>query len=615
MHDGGTRIDRPRLERRAAACPLPSLWPVAMVDVPSFQGVPWAAFALTGLLCLTIAACLGAARWVRRTGSRMGEAASQRWNLVFQLIGVGLLACFLLGFWWTIPAAWAVLLVAATLFVRGRDPSLPDSRKIFVREGLRNLVTELREHTVPWSHNRQASRPLTLKEQWSQLVGSWRERLSGGPGKAAPGKSGKRTAVAKKPAGGQAADTFTFLKKDGTTVMSIPLGGKATAKVSAHVLKTQQLLLAAIRSEADKLLFEQDDKGCVVRAGIEGAAKDLEKLSADDGRGVISTLKVMADMAGTEPNRAQRGAFAVLLRGVRHQIDVSTAAAAGGERLALRLQQPTQGVSRSGLDALGFRPKVLAQFREAICRPYGLLLVVGPEGSGRTTTLYAAIRELDAKKRKITTVENPIAGRLDDVTQINVDTASGAAVASVLQMVLRQDPDVLLVGSLGDTKTAELACQAALTGHFVLTSFEARDTIDAVIQLITMGLEPMLVQTAVTAVLAQRLARRLCPACRVPCDPPEALLRKFNLKPGAVKHIYKEKGCEKCGGTGFQGLVAIHELLVMNDQIRRLITADPSAHDLKAAAVLNGTLTLQIDGLTKVIHGETTVNEILHVTG
>ncbi|MGI9178362.1 MAG: GspE/PulE family protein, partial [Pirellulales bacterium] len=307
--------------------------------------------------------------------------------------------------------------------------------------------------------------------------------------------------------------------------------------------------------------------------------------------------------------------FAVLLRGVRHQIAVTTAAAAGGERLALRLQRPTQGVSRSGLDALGFRPKILAQFREAICRPYGLLIVAGPEGSGRTTTLYAAIRELDAKKRKITTVENPIAGRLEDVTQINVDTASGAAVASVLQMVLRQDPDVLLVDSLGDTKTAELACQAALTGHFVLTSFEARDTVDAVVQLITMGLEPMLVQTAVTAVLAQRLARRLCPACRVPCDPPEALLRKFNLKPGAVKHIYKEKGCEKCGGTGFQGLVAIHELLVMNDQLRRLITADPSAHDLKAAAVLNGTLTLQIDGLTKVIHGETTVNEILHVTG
>ena len=611
MADGGTRIDR----TGPTSIPLLWLWPIATVDVPSFQGVPWAAIALTGLLCLTIAALLAAARWVRRTGGRMGEAESRRWNLVFRLIGVGFLACFLLGFWWTIPAAWVCLLVAVAAFVRSRDPSLPDSRKILSRHGLRNLVTELREHAVPVSRNRPVARPLSLREQWSQFVAGWGGRLGGGSRKPAAGKSGKRTAAVKKPAGGQAADTFTFLKKDGTTVMSIPLGGKSTAKVSAHVLKTQQLLLAAIRSEADKLALDQDDKGCVVRAGIEGAAKDLEKLSADEGRGVLSTIKVMADIGGPEPGRAQRGAFAVLLRGVRHPIDVSMAQTAAGERLILRLQRPSQGVSGSGLEALGFRPKVLAALREAICRPYGLLLVVGPAGSGRTTTLYAAIRELDAKKRKIATVEDPVAGRLDDVTQINVDTASGAAMASVLQMVLRQDPDVLLVGSLDDTKTAEIACQAALTGHFVLTSLEARDTVDAVVRLIDMGLEPMLIQTSITAILAQRLARRLCPACRVPCDPPEALLRKFNLKPGAVKHIYKEKGCEKCGGSGFQGLVAIHELLVVNDQIRRLITADPSAHDLKAAAVLNGTLTLQIDGLTKVIHGETTINEILHVTG
>jgi type II secretory ATPase GspE/PulE/Tfp pilus assembly ATPase PilB-like protein len=328
----------------------------------------------------------------------------------------------------------------------------------------------------------------------------------------------------------------------------------------------------------------------------------------------MATLKVRADMAATDADTSRQGTFGVLLRGVRYQIDVESTGPATAERMLLRLKRAAAAQHQRGLESLGFRPKVLAQLREAVSRPYGMLLVVGPSGTGRTTTLYAALRELDARKRKIMTVESPVQQPLDDIVQIEVDLAGGATVASVLQMVMRKDPDVVMVGDLDDRKTCEIAMQAALTGHFVFATFEARDTIDALTRLLDLGVEPMLVQTAVTAILAQRLARRLCPKCKVPCEPPEALVRKFNLKPGAIKHIYKEKGCDACGQTGFHGVVPVHELLVMNDQIRKLITAKPSARDIKAAAVLSGTLTMQIDGLTKVVHGDTTVNEILRVT-
>jgi type II secretory ATPase GspE/PulE/Tfp pilus assembly ATPase PilB-like protein len=180
--------------------------------------------------------------------------------------------------------------------------------------------------------------------------------------------------------------------------------------------------------------------------------------------------------------------------------------------------------------------------------------------------------------------------------------------------VLRQDPDVLLVGEIRDRETAEIACQAALTGHFVFSTLHANDSVATVTRLLDLGLEPTLIQTAITAVLGQRLARRLCPHCKEPCDPPEGMLKKFRFKPGEVPQIYREKGCDQCGGTGYRGRMGIHELLVMNDTIRKLITVNPSFADLKKAAVESGTMTLQIDGLLKVIQGETSVNEVLRVT-
>jgi type II secretory ATPase GspE/PulE/Tfp pilus assembly ATPase PilB-like protein len=243
-----------------------------------------------------------------------------------------------------------------------------------------------------------------------------------------------------------------------------------------------------------------------------------------------------------------------------------------------------------------------------------MFLVVGPTGSGKTTTVYASLSEIDAHQHNITTIEDPVEYRLDNITQIAVNTKAGVSFASILRSVLRQDPDVLLVGEIRDRETAEIACQAALTGHFVFSTLHANDSVASIARLLDLGLEPTLIQTAVTAVLGQRLARRLCQQCKEACEPPEGLLKKFKLKPGAIPHIYREKGCEQCGGTGYRGRTGVHELLVMNDAIRGLITPSPSVNDLKKAAVASGTLTLQIDGLMKVIQGETSVNEILRVT-
>lgn len=580
------------------------------VAVPSFPGIPWAPLGLTAAFCAVVVWCVASSGWARRTGPILGADDAQRWRLVFDGLCLGLLAgCTLVGAW-AVPAVGAALAVATLLFIRTKDTALPEGRRVFARGGLRRLAAEFRPHVAAWQHG-EAGPARSLREQVADAVANLRRRLAAAMGKPAAPTRRKGRAVGI----GAAADTFTFLRKDGSAVMALPVSGRPDARAPAHMLKAQQLLQAMLRANASALSLVPVGDLYQISAQARGTERPLEKLASGDARALMAAIRLMAEITD-EAARQGRGEFGVLLRGMRHRIDVETSSADGGERMLLRLHRADGAEERQGVEPLGFRPKLLGQLREATTKPYGMLLVVGPPGSGRTTTLYGVLHDMDPRKRRIMTVEAAIEQRLDDVVQIEVDAAGGAALASVLQMVVKKDPDVVMIDELADRKACEIAMQAALTGHFVLAAFEARDTTDAVVKLVGLGIEPMLVQTAVTAVLAQRIARRLCPRCRVPCEPPEALVKKFNLKPGAVKHVYHEKeaGCEHCRHTGFHGVVPIHELFVMNDQIRRLISATPSARDLKAAAALNGTLTLQIDGLAKVVHGDTTVNEILRVT-
>jgi type II secretory ATPase GspE/PulE/Tfp pilus assembly ATPase PilB-like protein len=286
----------------------------------------------------------------------------------------------------------------------------------------------------------------------------------------------------------------------------------------------------------------------------------------------------------------------------------------GGEKMVIRVLKSSGGMTNSGLGAIGLRTPILTQLREVIHKPYGMFLVTGPTGSGKTTTVYASLSEIDAKQHNVTTIEDPVEYRLDGITQIAVNTAAGVTFAGILRSVLRQDPDVLLVGEIRDKETAEIACQAALTGHFVFSTLHANDTVATITRMLDLGLDPMLIQTAVTAVLAQRLARRLCPACREAYPPPPEFLKRMGLRPEVCKVIYRSKGCPECGNTGYKGRIGLHELLVMNTEIQALITAQPNMTELRTAARKAGTRSLQTDGMLKVVAGVTSIDEVLRVT-
>ncbi len=579
------------------------------MDNPSFVGVPWLGLLLCGLFCMTVAALAGSAAWVRRTASTLGVEAAGRWNLFFG----GLCLAFLVGALTVglpaLAAAWVVLLPALIAFTRRRDARVATSRRYLARSGVATILADIR--TARRREGSRAEEPrLGIREQFGQLVDRMQAAAVKGR-KPSPGRK-HAAAPAAQPKGG-----FTFLKKDGTTAIEMTAdgerGGGGTA-LSQNVRNARDVLLAAMRADATDIHLEPHEQAYFVRARIDGVLRDMKTMEGEAGKGVISAIKVIADMDIAERRRPQDGTFAIQSGPDRYDIRVASTPTSFGEKVVMRLLRSSGGVMAGGLGSIGLRPPILRQLREIIHKPYGMFLVVGPTGSGKTTTVYASLSEIDAHQHNITTIEDPVEYRLEGITQIAVNTKADVSFASILRSVLRQDPDVLLVGEIRDRETAEIACQAALTGHFVFSTLHANDSVATVTRLLDLGLEPTLIQTAVTAVLGQRLARRLCSACKEPCAPPDGMLKKFKLKPGAVPHIYRAKGCDECGGTGYRGRMGIHELLVLNNEIRSLIRPSPSITDLKKAALDSGTLTLQLDGLLKVIQGETSVDEILRVT-
>lgn len=577
------------------------------MDLPSFIGFPWRDVLLVGLFGLTVAAVAGAARWVRHATARHSIGNAARWNLLVRGLCLGLLlGCLTLGLP-TLAVAWGLLATTLLLFARERDKAVPAERRYLSAGGISALLGDLRAAQRP--RGRVAGTG-SLRDRFREMLKGLRATAGRGKGHAAARGGGHAQPEA-------ASNEFSFLKKDGTVAirMSAEGGpGDEEAAISDNVCNARDVILKAMRAEATDLHLDPHEHEYFVRVRVDGVLRDVGKMDAEQARGVVSAIKVIADMDIAERRRPQDGGFAIVNGRDKYDIRVASTPTNYGEKLVMRLLRSSGGVMTGGLGSIGLRPPVLKQLREIIHKPYGMFLVVGPTGSGKTTTVYASLSEIDAHQHNITTIEDPVEYRLDNITQIAVNTKAGVSFASILRSVLRQDPDVLLVGEIRDRETAEIACQAALTGHFVFSTLHANDSVASITRLLDLGLEPTLIQTAVTAVLGQRLARRLCPDCKEACEPPAGMLKKFKLKPGAISHVYREKGCDKCGGTGYRGRTGIHELLVMNDAFRALITPNPSINDLKKAAVQSGTLTLQIDGLLKVIQGETSVNEILRVT-
>jgi type II secretory ATPase GspE/PulE/Tfp pilus assembly ATPase PilB-like protein len=402
-----------------------------------------------------------------------------------------------------------------------------------------------------------------------------------------------------------------LLKKDGTPYGGRDFGTEGSAAYSV----IQDMLGKAIATGATDVHLEPKTGGEVhVRYRIDGMLQPIKSLAAGVGQAVVSVVKVVGDMDIAERRRPQDGSFAVLAEGRRLEVRAATAPTNFGEKAALRLLETEGTIIRGGLDALGMTTGMVAALRGIIHRSQGMLIVCGPTGSGKTTSVYAALGELDALTRNIVTIEDPIEYRLENVSQTAVNAAAELTFAAILRSVLRQDPDVILVGEVRDRETAEVAMQAALTGHLVLTTAHANDTITTVTRLMDIGIDATLIQSTVTGILAQRLVRVLCPDCKQAYEPPPEFLRANGIRPGKVKALYKEVGCAKCLQTGFRGRTGIYEFLPMDGEVRRLLVGRPSIEAIRAAVMTADFRTLKQSALRKVLEGVTSVSEAKRVT-
>jgi general secretion pathway protein E len=373
----------------------------------------------------------------------------------------------------------------------------------------------------------------------------------------------------------------------------------------------------ALEVKASDIHFEPFRDHLKVRYRIDGVLHDVETVSKKLQPAITSRVKLMGKMNIAEMRLPQDGRIKV--REGQREIDirVSTLPTLFGESIVLRLLNREE--VRLDLAFLGLYPDLLEAFASTIARPYGMVLVTGPTGSGKTTTLYAVMNRINAPDKKIVTVEDPVEYQLDGINQIHVRTKIGLTFASALRTILRQDPDVILVGEIRDSETAEIAVQSALTGHMVFSTLHTNDAASAITRLQEMGIESYLLSSCLLAVMAQRLVRRICPHCRISHDLPPGFFEEVvhalgvdGAQPPAA--IWKGEGCAHCAGTGYSGRAGIYEYLAVNDEIRRMIVQGLDSSAILSAARSSGMRTLRQDGLRKVLNGETTFEEVMRVT-
>jgi type IV pilus assembly protein PilB len=386
------------------------------------------------------------------------------------------------------------------------------------------------------------------------------------------------------------------------------ISAAASAGASAVGL-VNDLLVSAIEAGASDLHFEPQASGLVVRARIDGIMRRLATLPRSDQTGVVIRLKVMGDLDIAERRLPQDGRVAVRIGHRKTDLRMAILPTPYGEKIVLRVHHG--GGARLELSELGMSEDVIRTFTRAIRQPFGAVFVVGPTGSGKTTTLYAALDLLNDESRVLSSIEDPIEHQIPGVGQVEVNTRAGLTFARGLRTMLRADPDVLLVGEIRDEETAKIAAQASLTGHLVLTTLHAPSAAASIVRMRDMGVEPSVLAATVNCIVAQRLARRLCPSCRVP-EPATADERaELGLAEGA--EISRPAGCRRCDGTGFSGRVALCEIMPMEGAVLRAL--ESSTEEIFAASVADGMGTLREDGFRLVRAGVTTLDEVRRVTG
>jgi type II secretory ATPase GspE/PulE/Tfp pilus assembly ATPase PilB-like protein len=559
------------------------------------------------LVLLVYLAWLRTCFWVHSDCLEL-KLPAETWNpILFACGAIGLLFVWLLPWFWMGALVLVVLYLASTLSYMA----------------LRNEKVEPEQRVLTPRHLRQLAR------RWLRLdLGEPQEK-------------------------GEKPIPIRFI---GKSIGEKEEDGKRVARVQASkgYRAALEMIHEALQRRATDIHLEPTKDEMTVRFRIDGIMEVTRPFARRMGDAVVNIFKVLADLDITEKRKPQDGSLSAEVRGLgapnkssnrdedeeeegddsdgeanakpsKRQVDfrVATAGSVVGEKLVMRILDPLRQVA--SLARIGMRERMREQIRSIVTQPHGLFIVCGPTGAGKSTTLYACLGEIDRYQKNVITIENPVEYHIDNVTQIEVNPKAGKTFAGELRSILRQDPDVIYIGEIRDQETAEIACQAAQTGHMVFTTLHANDTVTALARLIDLGVQPFMVANAVSAVLGQRLVRVLCSQCKERYKPNADLLRKANLPADKIKYFYRppeheEKNdedeaaeCEQCGDTGYHGRTGVFELLEVTDSIREMIKENPNFNAIKQEAVRNGMKYLQEDGLRQVIEGNTSIQELLRV--
>ena len=386
------------------------------------------------------------------------------------------------------------------------------------------------------------------------------------------------------------------------------------AGVDLPIVKiVDRILIEAVEDRASDIHIEPRENGLTVRFRIDGILREYASYAIKMHPGIVSRLKILSSLDISERQKPQDGRIQVKIENKDIDIRVSTLPTIYGEKVVMRLLNRSS--IKVKLEDLGFSEKNLDLFQQIIREPYGIVLVTGPTGSGKTTTLYASLNEINSVEKNIITVEDPVEYQLPIINQVQINIKKDLTFANALRSILRQDPDIIMIGEIRDPETASIAAESALTGHLVFSTLHTNDATSSITRLTDMGVEPFLLAPSLLGILAQRLVRKICPDCKEDYVPSKIELNTTGMNPDSSQiKFYRGAGCEKCNHTGYLGRAGIHEILVVDENIRKLITNRASVSMIREAAVKIGFRDMRFDGLKKVISGITTVEELLRVT-
>lgn len=391
------------------------------------------------------------------------------------------------------------------------------------------------------------------------------------------------------------------------------LEAEMAAEDAPIVRLVNAILVEAIEMNASDIHIEPQKERLLIRFRIDGILREVKSIPKKMVHAVVSRIKVVSGMDIAERRRPQDGRMKLVFGSQQVDMRVNSLAIQFGEKVVIRLLKPN--ATTGGLEKLGLSDHEIKPIHKMIHAPHGIILVTGPTGSGKTTTLYSALREINTPERNISTVEDPIEYPLAGINQTQVSHKSGLTFSTALRALLRQDPDVIMIGEIRDEETLEAAIHASLTGHLVFSTLHTNSTAKTIARLLEMGAPNYLVSTSVIGIVAQRLVRRICTHCKTKVEATEQEKETLGIAKDRTIHLHRGAGCDKCGGTGYAGRVGLYEILEMNQEIEKLIDANGSASAIQEAAVKTGMYTLGMDGKRKIAQGLTTVEEVTRVLG